>query len=95
MSPELAWSSDHPDLQAVVGALYRMMFWLPEGLAGDVVLLQWYYLTANSCKHEGYAEYPFPEEWGNDMLLYLGLPDCGEVLPDGNGVPEQVRARPG
>lgn len=31
----------------VVGALYRMKFQLPEGLRGDVVLIQWYYLTAN------------------------------------------------
>ena len=62
MSPELAWSSDRPDLQPVVGALYRMRFCLPKGLAGDVVLLQWYYLTANLCKPEGYTEYPFPEE---------------------------------
>ena len=68
-----------------------MKFQLPEGVAGDVVLLQWYYLTANSCKHEGYAEYPFPEEdWGTDVGLYPGLPDCGELPEDGNGVPEQV-----
>ena len=52
-------------------------------------------LTAGQFAHEGYAEYPFSEEWGKDVLLYLGLPDCGEVPPDGNGVLEQVRARPG
>ena len=26
---------------------------LPDGLKGDKVLIQWYYLTANSCKWEG------------------------------------------
>lgn len=78
-------------VQPVVGAYYKMKFQLPEGLAGNLVLLQWYYLTANSCKHEGYADYDFPEEWGSDVSLYPGLPDCGEVPPDGNGVPEQVR----
>ena len=80
-----------PGEQPVVGAYYKMKFQLPMGVAGNVVLLQWYYLTANSCKHEGYADYPFPEDWGTDVALYPGLPDCGEVPPDGNGVPEQVR----
>ena len=77
-------------VQPVVGAKYKMKFQLPEGLSGNLVLLQWYYLTANSCKHEGYAEYDFPKEWGSDVQLYPGLPDCGEVPEDGNGVPEQV-----
>ena len=50
-------------------ASYKMKFRLPMGVSGDLVLLQWYYLTANSCKHEGYADYPFPEEWGFDVSL--------------------------
>ena len=49
-------------VQPVVGAQYKMKFKLPEGVSGDVVLLQWYYLTANSCKHEGYENYNFPED---------------------------------
>ena len=84
------WLNGVPDEQPVVGALYKMKFQLPEGVAGEVVLLQWYYLTANSCKHEGYAEYPFPEEWGEDVALYPRLPDCEDIPPDGDGVPEQV-----
>ena len=78
-------------VQPVVGAQYKMKFKLPEGVSGNVVLLQWYYLTANSCKHEGYENYNFPEEWGNDVTLYPGLSDCGDIPEDGNGVPEQVR----
>lgn len=31
----------------VVGALYKMQLELPKGLNGEVVLIQWYYLTAN------------------------------------------------
>ena len=31
----------------VVGALYTLELELPKGLNGEVVLLQWYYLTAN------------------------------------------------
>ena len=77
-------------VQPVVGAQYKMKFKLPEGVFGNVVLLQWYYLTANSCKHEGYANYTFPEEWGNEVFD-AGLPDCGDIPKDGNGVPEQVR----
>ena len=77
------------NVQSVVGAIYKMKFKLPEDIYGDTVLLQWYYLTANSCKHEGYSEYNFPNDWGADVFDD-GLPDCGEIPPDGNGVPEQV-----
>lgn len=66
-----------------------MKFKLPEGIHGDTILLQWYYLTANSCKHEGYSEYNFPNDWVG--VFDDSLPDCGEIPPDGNGVPEQVR----
>ena len=44
----------------------------------------------HSCKHEGYADMKWPDDWGRDVHLYPGLPDCGEVPPDGDGVPEQV-----
>ena len=85
------WTNGAPGEQPVVGAEYNMKFKLPDGVSGNVVLLQWYYLTANSCKHEGYANYNFPEEWGSDVTLYPGLSDCGDIPEDGNGVPEQVR----
>lgn len=71
------------------GAQYKMKFKLPDGIYGDVVLLQWYYLTANSCKHVGYTDMVFPEAWGPDAKLYSEVPDCADIPDDGNGVPEQ------
>jgi len=85
----LEWSNPGPDIQPVNGAPYKFKLQLPEGLYGEVVLLQWYYLTANSCKHVGYDTYEWPEEWGDDVKLYKRLPDCESVPEDGNGVPEQ------
>lgn len=83
------WANEGPSVQPVTGAKYKYKLQLPEGLHGEVVLLQWYYLTANSCKHVGYDMYDWPEEWGDDVKLYKGLDDCTDVPPDGNGVPEQ------
>jgi hypothetical protein len=59
---------------------------LPNGLSGDLILLQWHYVTANSCTHVGYDQYNWPIGFhpGN-------VPTCGPLPPDGNGVPEQVR----
>jgi hypothetical protein len=71
------------------GAQYKMKFKLPDGIHGDVVLLQWYYLTANSCKHVGYTDMVFPDAWGPDAMLYHEVPDCVDIPDDGNGVPEQ------
>ena len=36
---------------------FEMEFRLPDGIVGDQVLLQWRYITANSCSPPGYAEY--------------------------------------
>lgn len=58
---------------------------LPAGLEGDLVLLQWYYVTANSCHVEGYEEYPFPDGWDPDIHAC----PAGSLPPDGRGVPEQ------
>ena len=60
--------------------LFRHQFKLPDGLTGDLVLLQWYYLTGNSCLPVGYAEYEPPTNQ---------LPACTDIPPDGRGVPEQ------
>lgn len=45
-----------------------------------------YYLTANSCHHEGYLEYDWPDDWNIDAT---SAGPCGDVSPDGTGVPEQ------
>jgi len=86
---KLDWKNEGPTIQPVTGAKYKFKLQLPQGLHGEVVLLQWYYLTANSCKHVGYDGYTWPEEWGGDVLLYERLPDCENVPVDGDGVPEQ------
>jgi hypothetical protein len=67
------------------GWTYRYRFQLPAGLSGDLVLLQWHYITANSCLPPGYDRYNFPQGWhpGN-------LPVCGPLSSDGSGFPEQV-----
>ena len=87
----VTWTNgeENGEQQPVTGAPYKMKFKLPDGIYGDTVLLQWYYLTANSCKHEGYSDYNFPNDWVG--VFDESLPDCGEIPPDGNGVPEQVR----
>jgi hypothetical protein len=44
--------------------LFQYTLQLPEGLVGELVLLQWYYVASNTgCIHEGYDVYPFPREW--------------------------------
>jgi hypothetical protein len=88
---KIEWTHKGYDVkdQPVTGAPLKYKLQLPRGLIGDVVLLQWYYLTANSCKHEGYDKYQFPVSWGDDPKLYNTMEDCGEVPEDGNGVPEQ------
>jgi hypothetical protein len=53
-------------------------------LEGDLVLLQWYYITANSCTDVGYADYPFLPGWAPTVG------QCTSIPADGNGVPEQV-----
>lgn len=64
---------------------YHYKFQLPAGLSGDLVLLQWKYITANSCLPAGYGSYNFPQGWhpGNVEV-------CGPLPPDGQGIPEQV-----
>lgn len=51
----------------------KMRFKLPEGLYGDpandnLVLLQWHWVTGNSCLSEGYDTYPFPPGWSPDNM---------------------------
>jgi hypothetical protein len=39
---------------------YEMHFQLPDGLYGEKVMLQYKYVTANSCNPPGYLTYPWP-----------------------------------
>jgi len=62
-----------------------MRFKLPEGLTGDLVLLQWRYITGNSCRSPGYDDYNYPPGWNPPNMAA-----CPEVLsPIGVGAPEQ------
>jgi hypothetical protein len=62
-------------------------FRLPEGLPGGLVLLQWYYITGNSClADEGYLNYDFPAGFEPNFQLSV----CNSIPSDGRGVPEQV-----
>ena len=72
------------DNTGVAGQFFRFRVKLPDNLSGDLVLLQWHYLTANSCKYPGYTTYPFPQDWG-DMQDFLGI--CTNIPADGNGTP--------
>ena len=86
--PERAYipNSSHSNHKSSSGDyLYRHKYRLPSNLSGDIVLIQWHYVTANSCLPKGYDKYSFPE--GFDPGNNLGT--CGPLPPDGNGVPEQ------
>eukprot|EP00804_Cyclotella_cryptica_P030144 CCRYP_009578-RB/>CCRYP_009578-RB protein AED:0.10 eAED:0.10 QI:327/0.69/0.64/1/0.76/0.71/14/317/1376 len=52
---------------------------LPEGLYGDQVLLQWRYITANSCSPPGYENYFSTNSYLPDSYWTRGLTEC--VLP--------------
>jgi hypothetical protein len=80
------------------GMLFKFTLELPQGLVGELVLLQWYYVASNSgCNHEGYDVYPFPREWIYASLdeeeeessaweekwsVGTGLKSCKDVLPE-------------
>lgn len=59
---------------------------LPSNLIGDLVLIQWHYVTANTCSHVGYDTYDWPIGWYRPQH---GT-QCGPLPPDGRGAPEQV-----
>eukprot|EP00549_Striatella_unipunctata_P011843 CAMPEP_0118716170 /NCGR_PEP_ID=MMETSP0800-20121206/27336_1 /TAXON_ID=210618 ORGANISM="Striatella unipunctata, Strain CCMP2910" /NCGR_SAMPLE_ID=MMETSP0800 /ASSEMBLY_ACC=CAM_ASM_000638 /LENGTH=434 /DNA_ID=CAMNT_0006622529 /DNA_START=157 /DNA_END=1461 /DNA_ORIENTATION=+ len=71
---------------------FEMTFKLPSGVSGDEVMLQWKYITANSCSPEGYAEYFAPNSTLPSSYWTSGLGLCTEYPADGSrgtGKPEQ------
>lgn len=83
--PPLTYSEIIYDTQVgVPGSLYRYRMKLPNELYGDLVLLQWHYLTANSCTYDGYNQYNFPAVWGS---VNSGLGLCGPLSDVGHGLP--------
>ena len=68
---------------------FHYRYKLPDNLAGELVLIQWYYVTGNSCTDEGYADYASPVGFpqyntGSSTTCPLPLPE------EGGGVPERV-----
>jgi len=78
------WPGHIMDNTGVSGMLFSYKFKLPAGLRGDHILLQWHYLTANSCAHDGYKDYDWPDPSWKPTNLGLCI-----IPPDGRGVPEQ------
>jgi len=68
----------------ISGFKYRYKYKLPDDISGSV-LLQWYYVTGNSCTAEGYSSYPFP----NSSWYTANLDECETIPHDGVGTPEQ------
>jgi hypothetical protein len=82
--PERAYiaNSDHPDYTGE----FKYRFKLPDGVIGDIVLLQWHWISANSCLPPGYDTYNFPPNFspGNPGMCSSGnlgeqFWNCAEV----------------
>jgi len=73
-----------PDVQDFVHK-----FRLPMGVTGEKVMMQWRYVTANSCLPPGYLDYPFPDsDWlgGDHSTCSYPLDPTGARC---TGCPEQ------
>jgi len=79
-----AGGPSNPEVPAGGGMPFRAAYRLPAGLAGERVLLQWHYVTGNTCEAPGYGGYPFPHGWRGGNLL-----PCGGVSDTGDGAPER------
>jgi hypothetical protein len=91
-NPPRATNGGHPQMANGGRWSYRYKFQLPQGLIGDLVLLQWHYIASNSCLPPGYNTYNWPAGWnpGNlgecvDIPLYGS--DSGGFVQAGR--PEQ------
>jgi len=85
--PSLSYNGIKRDTSALAGTQFRYTLQLPRSLQGGNALLQWHYVTANSCAVPGYRDFNFPSQWN---LNYQGLKICDMPLPaDGRGLPEQ------
>jgi len=78
----LSGASTHKDSSG--SYIYTHRYELPANLIGDLVLIQWHYITGNSCVAPGYKDVSFPPEFdpGN-------LGTCSNISSDGKGTPEQ------
>jgi hypothetical protein len=68
---------------------FHYKYKLPVGLLGELVLIQWYYVTGNTCTDAGYANYSFPvgfTAYNEGTTATCPLPITG----DGSEKPERV-----
>jgi hypothetical protein len=49
---------------AIGGVMCRFRMKLPDNVSGNFVLLQWRYISANTCAPVGHSNHPFPPDWG-------------------------------
>lgn len=84
-NPPNAPNGAHPQWDCCGGVWnYKYKFQLPSDVTGDLVLLQWHYITANSCLAPGYNTYNWPAGW-DPSYLYGGItPNCVSIPTDGN-----------
>merc|ERR1719313_1533152 len=58
---------------------FRMKFRLPAGVSGDRCLIQWRYITGNSCEMPGYDQVAWPNQaWRNAGVGTCALPLSAE-----------------
>uniref|UniRef100_A0A6V2LNC7 Uncharacterized protein n=1 Tax=Ditylum brightwellii TaxID=49249 RepID=A0A6V2LNC7_9STRA len=71
------------------GALMKHKFKLPDDLNAEYALIQWHYVTGNTCFDEGYHQYFNPGPFAQANLADCNQPldQCGEV--GAGGQPEQ------
>jgi hypothetical protein len=71
---------------AAAGNTFSYKYKLPAGLTGNLVLLQWHYVMANSCIPEGYYEYNWPvgTYWSGPNPLNMAT--CGPLPLDGEWI---------
>jgi hypothetical protein len=48
---------------------FKYTFKLPDDVTGNMVLLQWHWISANSCMSPGYNQYPFPPYFEPNNVL--------------------------
>ena len=72
---------------------FSFLYKLPAGIVGDRVLLQWKYITANSCSPPGYANYFASHPELPSSYWTVGVTDCTPPYPSdgtrGTTWPEQ------
>lgn len=77
--------SDKPNFDQAM--LFEFKMKLPEGVSGDLVLIQWYYVAGNSgCAHAGYDTYQWPKHWIKNMDSDEGISEWESKVSVGKGL---------